>query len=230
MIFESAFGGQREFHFDNLVVSASVGKPRFRGVHPVYGLDTWLLTSKAMCIEAMETYFRTRRFCPRFREQDKASIPNSLVLHENSIRNITLHFPRNLMDADPRHGVHEMPPYMFLQKLGHFFTEHMCLSLHWEAKYFWKKEPLGFLSWPSKWNGRFRKVEVHLSWLFEGEQEMKEYGETAKTLAFRLVGDSGGKPPAISWGSMSKEEAWKDGEIVWRRNQRLLIRRIQGAK
>lgn len=99
-VYSYAFGNEA-YHFNYRGLNFIAITTFEADTNPRPGLPQWLLTSRTICSEAVETLIHTRTFGPRYRS--KISVSNSLILHVGAIRTMTLsNFYRYASKACPR--------------------------------------------------------------------------------------------------------------------------------
>jgi hypothetical protein len=247
-IYEHVFGTEpRNFHLGDVLITAPPDLTEHE--RSIRGLDIWLRTSKAICAEAIATLCRTRYFTPHCCGQPISPILNSLVFHENSIRNVALKYPHSDPDQRPfwflkAHRMlpkvtHPMPSKLFLKAFAPYITEHLDLRLLWDVKTLAAAKPPEFLTWQRKWYGRFRRVEVCL--IGQPQQtfkrscgqpprplpnvEMKSLNESAEMVGRRLVEGDTNIPSTLHWEEEKKMRTWMGDRFVSRRVQTLAVSR-----
>ncbi|KAH7084895.1 hypothetical protein BKA63DRAFT_484911 [Paraphoma chrysanthemicola] len=203
-IYEYAFGREIiSFNYHSLNIGASTKNSSDAIAYP--GLPRWLLTCRAICSEALETFFRTRYFSPRYRREKRSTTPNSLLLHKDSIRNIKVECPYSpyLLEADYIDPTHEAPFRMFLQATQPYLAPELVLFIVW-ARYGqdWSvaRELAMFENWPKRLRGMFRRVEIDVLVRREedNEQCLKRM-QNAEEFARKLIG-GGDEGVRSSWG------------------------------
>lgn len=192
-IYEYAFSDKSiSFNFRSLNIGASVSNAK--DVITTLGLPPWLLTCHAICSEATETFFRTRYFSPRYRRSKPSMTPNSLLLQNESVRNIKFDCPYSpyWLEADWIDPVHEAPFRMFLQAIEPFLAPDLSLVIEW-ATYGqdWSvaRELATYENWPKRLQGRFLRVEIDV--LVRRNEDDDQYVKrmrNAEEFAGRLVG------------------------------------------
>ena len=169
------------------------------------GLPQWLLTSRLICSEGIDTFLRTCYFSPRYRKPNHPYPPNTLLLHKNSIRNIKRQcpFPGYWSDADWNEpSIHYAPFLMFLQYMQPFLVEEPSLMIEWvdeAASWLMPRELAMYENWPKRMHGRFCTVEIDLLNRRESQQDHRVRKECAEKCAKKLVGDSG-RDLGVLWG------------------------------
>lgn len=190
-----------------------------------FGLPEWLLTSKAVCTEALSIFHRTRTFSPGLRalQRDAAStITNSLVFQPNAIRKIEISAPyvEKHYNGAVRHQTHYTvaAPRLFLAHMRPFLSEHPQIRVEWRLCYascWGLQEPWSFkallplyTTWAKAWGGRFWKIEVIFWWCgdrgcqmlgLEKNEELRRWKAGAEEYALELVGSSKEGVTAV-WG------------------------------
>jgi hypothetical protein len=204
-IYSHAFGEEAlTFHYHGLNISALARDAQDADTR--HGLPQWLLTCHMICSEAMDTFLRNRYFSPRYRYPKRSSVPNSLLLHDGSIRNIKLECPYSAQwrNEDSRCSpVHEAPFRMFLQIIRPFLVPDSSLVVEW-ATYGqdWSvpRELATYDNWPKQMQGRFRRVEIDVLVRHREEESQRlKRMQSAEQFAKRLIGDSE-RDLRVSWG------------------------------
>ncbi|KAH7094542.1 hypothetical protein FB567DRAFT_510442 [Paraphoma chrysanthemicola] len=235
-IYEYAFGHETiSFNYRSLNIGASTKNSNEAIAYP--GLPRWLLTCHAICSEAVEAFFRTRYFSPRYRRAKHSTTSNSLFLNKDSIRNIKVECPYSpfLLEADDIDETHEAPFRMFLQTMQPYLAPKLVLVIVW-ARYGqdWSvaRERAMFENWPKRLRGTFRKVEIDvLVRREEDDEQCLKRMQNAEEFARNLIG-GGEEDIRVSWGEkkdlgiVSQKPCvrcgWVHGERVLREVRRLI--------
>ncbi|CAN9251066.1 unnamed protein product [Alternaria alternata] len=105
-------------------------------------------------------------------ERELAGAPNSLILTNDGVRNIKLHYPFVIPKTYIREEYLNNP---FLKLINDLSLKNACLELVWgyrSVRYAWMPDKAEWFidAWKGHWNGRFRKVKIEINVETDPEQ------------------------------------------------------------